>query len=417
MGTRGNARIHRKTKSVRITAHLQFNTNPNPKSLANAVESLYSLLNAYCYHGMFKFIPVIDRYVSRELLVTWLAVTLVLVLILLSSALANLLGKAADGSIPAEAVFPLLTIIGARYLILLLPMSLYLGVLLTFGRLYRDNEMAALAACGIGMPQLYRALLLVAVPVALFMLYMTLHVMPGIAKQSVQLKTEIENRSELSGLAAGQFNQSRNGDTVVFLDHQSADGKILSNLFVQQIIADGVQIETALRAQRYRDEHGRQYILFGDGAHYKGEPGKADYRIVQYNSHGIYLQDAEVVQPVLQRDAMTVQELLASDDINHRAELQWRLSIPLATLLLAVLALPLSYTSPRKGRYAVLALAIFLYLLYSNLLGIGESWFTHGKSPAWLGLWWVHGFALLLILYWWLRRAGGVRQVYQQLRA
>ena len=400
-----------------IVSGSRATTNPNPKSRSNAVESLYSLLNAYCYPCMFKFIPVIDRYVARELLVTWLAVTLVLVLILLSSALARLLGKAADGSIPVDAVFPLLTITGARYLILLLPMSLYLGVLLTFGRLYRDNEMSALAACGIGMPQLYRALLLVAIPVSLFMLYMTLQVMPEIARQSVQIKAEIENRSELSGLAAGQFNQSKNGDTVVFLDRQSADGKILSNLFVQQIVADGVQIETALRAQRYRDEQGRQYILLGDGRHYKGEPGKADYRIVQYASHGIYLQDAEVVKPVLQRDAMTVQELLLSSDISHRAELQWRFSIPLATLLLAILALPLSYTSPRKGRYAVLALAILLYLVYQNLLGIGVSWFTRGKSPEWLGLWWVHSFGVMLILFWWLRRAGGVRQIFRQLRA
>lgn len=365
---------------------------------------------------MFKFIPVIDRYVSRELLVTWLAVTLVLMLILMSSALARLLGRAANGTIPADAIFPFLTITGAQYLILLIPMSLYLGVLLTFGRLYRDNEMAALAACGIGMPRLYRPLLLVAVPVMIFMLIMTLHVMPDIAKQSELLQAEIENRSELSGLAAGQFNQSRDGETVVFLDRQSADGKILHNLFVQQKMEDSVQIETALRAQRYRDEQGRQYILFGDGRHYKGEPGKADYRIVEYASHGIYLQEAAVVQPVKQRDAMTVDELLASDNINYRAELQWRLSIPLATLLLAVLALPLSYTSPRKGRYAVLALAIFLYLIYSNLLGIGDTWFTQGKSPEWLGLWWVHGFALLLIAFWWLRRAGGVLQIYRQLR-
>jgi lipopolysaccharide export system permease protein len=366
---------------------------------------------------MFKFIPVIDRYVSRELLVTWLAVTLVLMLILLSSALARLLGKAADGSIPADVVFPLLTITGTRYLILLVPMSLYLGVLLTFGRLYRDNEMAALAACGIGMPRLYRPLLMIALPVALFMLVMTVAIMPEIAKQSERLMAEIENRSELSGLAAGQFNQSRDGETVVFLDRQSSDGKILNNLFVQQIMNDSVQVETALRAQQYRDEQGRQYILFGDGRHYKGEPGQANYRIVEYARHGIYLQDNDVVEPVLQRDAMTLQELLAADDISYRAELQWRLSIPLATLFLAVLALPLSYTSPRKGRYAVLALAILLYLIYSNLLGVGESWFRHGKSPEWLGLWWVHGFGVMLILFWWTRRAGGVLQVYRQLRA
>lgn len=358
---------------------------------------------------------VIDRYVARELLLTWLSVTLVLMLILLSTALAQLLGKAASGSIPADAVFGLLTITGARYLILLVPMSLYLGVLLTFGRLYRDNEMSALAACGIGMPRLYRPLLLVALPVSLFMLYMTLQVMPNVAQESVRLKTEIENRSELSGLAAGQFNQSRDGEIVVFLDKQSSDGKLLNNLFVQQQTESGVQLETAARAQRFRDENGRQYILFGDGRLYTGEPGRADYRIMEYESHGVYLGEAPVVQSVKQRDAMTVPELLASDKRSHHAELQWRISIPLGTLLLAILALPLSHTTPRKGRYAVLALAILLYLIYSNLMGIAETWFTQGKSPEWLGLWWIHGFAVLLILFWWLRRAGGVQQIYRQI--
>lgn len=146
-----------------------------------------------------RHFTIIDRYISKELLLTWLAVTLVLMLILLSGTLARLLGKAAEGSIPGEAVWPLLMFTGARYLILLVPLSLYLGVLLNFSRLYKDNEMAALGACGVGLKRLYRPLLIVVIPATLLLAYLTLFVMPWVSQQAELLKLEIDNQSQLSG--------------------------------------------------------------------------------------------------------------------------------------------------------------------------------------------------------------------------
>ncbi len=353
-------------------------------------------------------------------MLTWLAVTLILLLILLSGALVRLLGQAAQGVIPTDAIWPLFMFLGARYLILLIPMSLYLGVLLSFSRLYKDNEMAAMNACGIGLSRLYRPVLMLAVPVTILMLYLTLFLMPWIAQQSALLKLEIKNRSELSGLAAGKFNSSRKNKATMYLQRLSDDGTEIYNVFLYQDGNKGrplrQKIETANSARRYQDENGRSFVMFEQGQMYEGEPGVSDFQITRYEKKGVYLPESEVVKGENRIKAVPTVELWNSDKRQYRTELHWRLSLPIGTFLLAILALPLSYTTPRKGRYSKLAIAILIYLIYSNLLGIGQSWVEQQKVPDWLGLWWVHGFAIMLILYWWLKRAGGMKQFYQTMR-
>ncbi len=366
------------------------------------------------------FFTIIDRYISKEILLTWLAVTLVLMMILLSGTLARLLGKAAEGAIPSDAIWMLLLFTAARYLILLIPLSLFLGILLCFSRLYKDNEMAALGACGVGFMQLYRPLLMVVIPVSVLLFYLTLFVMPLVSQQAENLKAELESRSELSGLVAGRFNTSRKGGATMFLQQQSEDGKYMKNVFLHQTIPPKPNkpttehLETAEQASRYKDEQGRDFMLFKQGYHYEGIPGRSDFRITQYEKKGVYLPDTEVQHKSSAKKALDTIALWNSDRADHRAELHWRLSLPIGAILLAILALPLSYTTPRKGRYSKLALAILIYLIYSNLLGVGQTWVENNQVPQWLGIWWVHGFALLLIAYWLIRRSGGVRQLLKQ---
>ena len=370
---------------------------------------------------MFKrYFTILDRYVSKELLLTWLAVALLLMLILISGTLVQLLGKAAQGGIPGEAVWPLLMFTGARYLIVLIPLSLYLGVLLSFSRFYKDNEMAAMGACGIGLMRLYRPLMMVVIPVTVVFVYITLFVMPWVSGQAELLKTEIKNRSELAGLTAGRFNASKKAGAIMFLQSQSEDGSKMRNVFLHRINKKANksqldQIESADLAKQYTDENGRNFILFEKGQLYEGEPGKANFNITRYEKKGVYLPEQHKPKTSLRKKAVPTVDLWNSDRLDYRVELHWRLSLPIGAFLLAVLALPLSYTTPRKGRYSKLALAILIYLIYFNLLGVGESWVEKQKVPLWLSLWWVHGFAMILILYWWLKRAGGFRQFFLQL--
>ena len=310
------------------------------------------------------YFSIIDRYVSKELLLTWLAVTLVLMLILTSSTLARLLSKAAEGAMPSDAVLPLLGITSLRYFILLLPMSLYLGVLLCFSRLYKDNEMAALGACGVGMRRLYRPLMLFVVPLTLSILVLTLYVMPWVAQQTQLMKSEMANRSELTGLVAGRFNQSRNSDAIMFIEQQSDDGNNMENVFVYQNQHVRKNIETAALAKSFKNENGRKFIIFENGQSYEGQPGQSDFRIIQYEKHGIYVPESELdARPVKRKQALPTSDIWQSNVPAHQAEFQWRLSIPIAAMLMAILALPVSYTTPRKGRYSKLALAILLYLI------------------------------------------------------
>jgi len=367
-----------------------------------------------------RYFTIIDRYISKELLLTWLAVTLVLLLILLSGTLARLLGKAAQGVIPADAVLALLLFTGARYLILLIPLSLYLGVLLCFSRLYKDNEMAAMGACGIGLMRMYRPMLMVVIPATCIMMYLNLFLMPWVSQQAEYLKSEIENRSELTGLTAGRFNEAKKGDAIMFLQHQSSDGSKMHNVFLHRTNKNSANnfldnIESADIAKRYKDDNGRHFIMFEKGQMYEGEPGLSNFKITRYDKKGVYLPEDEPVQTVSRKKSVSTLDLWNSDRIDYRAELHWRLSLPVGAFLLALLALPLSYTTPRKGRYSKLALAILIYLIYSNLLGIGQTWVEKQKVPEWLGLWWVHGFAITLIVYWWIKRAGGLRSFFQQL--
>jgi len=375
---------------------------------------------------MFKrYFTIIDRYISKELLLTWLAVTLVLMLILLSSTLVQLLGKAAQGRIPGDAVWPLLMFTGGRYLIVLIPLSLYLGVLLSFSRLYKDNEMAAMGACGISLMRLYRPLLMVAIPATGILMYLTLFLMPWVSQQAELLKTDIKNRSELTGLVAGRFNASKKADAIMFLQRQSDDGLQMHNVFLHRSDKKDKNskaakpqidhIESADLARQYSDANGRNFILFEKGQLYEGEPGQSNFRITRYEKKGVYLPEQPKTKISHRKKAVPTIDLWNSKRVDYRAELHWRLSLPIGAFLLAVLALPLSYTTPRKGRYSKLALAILIYLIYSNLLGIGESWVEKKKVPEWLGLWWVHGFAIILILYWWTKRAGGLKPFIYQL--
>lgn len=369
-----------------------------------------------------SYFTIIDRYISRELLLTLLAVTLVLMLILLSGTLARLLGKAAEGAIPNDAVWPMLMFTGARYLILLVPLSLYLGVLLTFSRLYKDNEMASMAACGIGFKRLYRPLLMVALPATALLFYLTLFVMPWVAQQSEALKLKIESRSELSGLIAGRFNESKKGGSIMFMQKQSEDGKHMNEVFMHQVIEKSSklkadQVESARTARRFRDNQGRDFILFEQGQQHEGKAGRKDFRITTYEKKGVYLPEDDIANRMSPKKAVDTSVLWNSDRADYRAELHWRLSLPVGAFLLSILALPLSHTTPRKGRYSKLALAILIYLIYSNLLGVGQTWVEDSKVPQWLGIWWVHGFAVLLIAYWWIRRSGGLRQLMQRSRS
>ncbi|WJW74914.1 LPS export ABC transporter permease LptF [Thiohalobacter sp. IOR34] len=347
---------------------------------------------------------ILDRYLLREVMKNWLAVLLVLWAIVLANRFARYLGEAASGDIPAAVIFTLLGLKSVSYLTPLLPLALFLGALLALGRLYRDSEMVAMHACGVGPRELYRPLLGLAAVLAVALLGLSLFVAPRTAELGYQLRAEAERGSDIGTVSAGRFQEAQEGRLIFYAEGVSRDRRFLERLFVRDLKGVPPTLLTARRAYPQREQDsGDRFLVMEDGFRYQGMPGDPRFRVIRFQRHGIRIETAAPAPVITKRDAIPSRRLLASADTEDIAELQWRLSLPLAVLVLMVLVLPLSHSTPRQGRYGRLFLAILVFIIYYNLLSTARVWVGRGLLPPLPGLWWVHLLPLLLAGFLWWR--------------
>jgi len=348
-------------------------------------------------------LTIIDRYIAKELLMAFLSVIFVLLVIVLGTEIVHLLSWVTQGIIPISALVAYLINSMFEFSVVLIPLSLLMGILLAFGRLYRDSEMAAIMSAGIGPWQWYRPLMLIAVPVTILLFVLLMYIKPMIAQQRAQLTAEIRSQAEVDTLLIGQFNRASTGG-VLFLESEDKENKSINNVFFQQLREDVSHVDLSKSTNTHIDEQGHRYMMMHEGTHYIGNAGDPDFKIIKYKDYGIHI-DKKIVRAHLSESTRGTSELWKSDRPEDRAELQWRITLPLATIIVAFMALPLSHTDPRSGRYAKLALALVLYLVYSNMLGIGKTWIVQEKVPIWVGTWWVHIIAIIFTAFL-LKRSG-----------
>jgi lipopolysaccharide export system permease protein len=337
---------------------------------------------------------LLNRYLLREVGQTWLAVTLVLLLILVTNQFAAVLGDAAASQIPRDAIVRVMALTIVQYLTILVPLSFFLAIMLSLARLYHDSEMAAMMACGIGPAQLYRPLLILGLLLAGAVAWLSLVVAPA-AGREVQTLAELAKRDTGLGLLEpGRFISFGDGAAVMYAESLTGD-QHLHKVFVQRQRGKRVEIILADEAWQNISGDGRyRELVFARGRRYEGEPGGARFRMVEFAEHGI-----PFVIPVAGRAALgpgeqSTSALLASAAPVDRAELHWRLAPVLTLLVLTVIAVPLAKTEPRRGRFSGLAAAILVYVIYANLLAAGRGWLERSQLPEFSGLWWVHGLFL-----------------------
>ena len=347
-------------------------------------------------------LTIIDKYLAKELLTAFLSVIFVLLIIVLSTEVVHLLKWVSQGVIPIGAFLAYLINSLFEFSVVLIPLSLLMGILLAFGRLYRDSEMAAIMSAGIGPMQWYRPLMLIAIPTTLLLLALLLFVKPIITHQRALIAAEIQSQAAIDKLLVGQFNRAGSG--VLFLESESESSHQINNVFFQQHRDDTNHVDLARGTSNYYNEEGRRYMMMHGGTHYMGDAGDSDFKIIKYQDYAIFI-DKKLVQANLSEKSKSVAELWHSSEPKDQAELQWRFTLPLATIIVAFMALPLSHTDPRSGRYAKLAVALILYLVYSNLLSVGKTWIVQEKVPVWIGTWWVHLIAIIVTFYL-LKRSG-----------
>ncbi|MFU8895838.1 MAG: LPS export ABC transporter permease LptF [Gammaproteobacteria bacterium] len=345
---------------------------------------------------------IIDRYLLREIFRTFVAVTAVLMLILLGDQFARGLARAAADRIPRDAVLKLMGLTSIEYLSLMLPAAFFFAVMLTLGRLYRDSEMAALNACGVGAGRLLRPLLWAAVLVASGLAVLSFDTVPWAARASIEIREEGQRQMQITALEPGRFRSASGGRLVFYARDRNPAGQ-LTGVFIQQRVDELVEIVTASRAeQRVSLEQNENYLVLYDGIRYTGQPGSPEFRTARFREHGIPLPIPGREDTAEQRRQMSTFALLGTGDAEDSAELHWRLAAPASLIVLTLLAVPLGRAPPRAGRYGRLGFALLVFVLYSNMMGIGRMLIEDGRVPTWLGLWWVHGTLLavgLLMLY------------------
>ena len=350
---------------------------------------------------------IVDRYLVRELLVSFLAAVAILLLVTVGATVADLLAKIARGRVAADLLLALIGLRTVDSLTLLVPLALFLGVQLAYGRLYRESEMAVFAASGLPVTGLLRPLLLLAVPMTFAMAMISFWLAPAAVRQAQALQEEASRSLIVAGLEPGRFVELPNNDGVMYVDSMNADGTKFQKMFVASERTDAeaghinLNIVTAADGELYHDANGAErYLGLNDGFRVEGILGQDNYRLMRYARNDVKLTDTETDTNAdsVKRSAPTA-DLMASNDLVQRTEFQWRLAAPLSVIVLVLLALPLAKSSPREPRYARLLIALLSWVVYYNCLAIGRSKLSQGVLDPRVGFWWVQVPTALFSLY------------------
>jgi lipopolysaccharide export system permease protein len=338
---------------------------------------------------------ILDRYILREVVVSWLAVTGVLLAILITNQVASVLARAAESGYPRGVVLELIGLAVVQNVSVILPVGLLLGVVLALGRLYHDSEMTAAQACGarprtVMLPVLgFTAVLTVAIAV------LSLQVAPAATGRVLTLRSEALRAGQFAPIAAGSFRTFGGGSTVVYAQATDKDGT-LERVFVERDRGDHLEVALAQRAKHAYSEDGNlQVITLYDGERYEGVPGERKFRIVRFAENTIPVR-LPATGDVTGLESIPSVTLLRSSDRKQRAEFHFRLAFPLMALVLAIVGVPLARLRPRQGRYARVGFAVLIFFVYIQLAIAGRTWLARGVTPEWLGLWWVHASVIAL---------------------
>lgn len=342
---------------------------------------------------------IITRYLLKEILLALLAVSGALYVIYVSNRLIRFFSDAESGNLPGAVIPQLLALKSVSNLTVLLPLAFFIAVLIALGRFYKDNEMLALAACGVGIDRLRRTILWLAFGFAGLVAAISLYGGPWAEELSYQIQDRVKAGVDVRSIAAGRFRELRDGKMVFYVENMSKDNKTLENVFMETRRDGVLNVITAARGhQDINRQTGDRYLILDNGYRYEGQPGDSQFKILHFAKHGFLLEEQQVTPSVRKVIASSTPALWNNVGRYEKAELQWRVAMPLATILLAALAVPLSQAGPRQGRFAKLLVAVIIYAVYVNLLAVARSWMEHGViGPIW-GLWWVHGILLIAIL-------------------
>lgn len=351
---------------------------------------------------------IIFRYLLKEVAKTQLAVFFVLMTIFISQKFVRVLGDASEGSIPGQMVMTFIALKVPDLAGMMLPLSLFLGVLLAYGRIYADNEMTVLHACGVSEWYVVRVTLVLAFVTAIFTGIFTLYLAPMASEYQYQIKDQLAADSGLTSLVAGRFQKTGNKKAVIFIHGKNRDDNSFDKVFVAQLPDEKHSEESVINSslvyakqgQVLEGESGSQQLVLSNGTRYHSDATNGEFQSVAFDQYYIQIQDQEIEQKHRKLSALPTQALFyATEDkliAEYGATIQWRIAFPLACIILIFIAVPLSVVNPRQGKFAKMLPALMLFLGYFLLLTAMRSGIERQALPVAIGLWPIHISALFL---------------------
>jgi len=349
-------------------------------------------------------VAIFQRSLLREFGNLAVAIFATLFAITLTTQLIRFLGQAASGKLLSEAVLALLGFSALNYLPVLLSLTLFISVLMAISRSYRDSEMVIWFCAGLPLTAWVRPVLIFAAPLVFVIALLSTFLAPWANAQSEAYRRQLESRNEMSRIAPGVFQESADAERVFFVEAVSGSSSSVQNVFVTTVQHGRLGVMVSRRGFEETAANGDRFIVLADGRRYEGNPGEADYRVMEFKRYAVRIETREAKSGQIPARALSTQTLLEDPHEGNQAELLWRIGLPLAALNLALLAIPLSFVNPRASRSTNLVFALLTYMTYSNLISVSQAWVSQGKLSFHTGWWAVHLLMLLLLLALFYRR-------------
>ena len=341
---------------------------------------------------------------TKELFYTSLATILILSGVVIAQRSVYIFRLAAKGIIPNDAIDTVLVFNLLKHLPLLLSLTIFLTVLITLTRWYKDSEMVIWFSSGLGLTNLIKPIIIFSLPIIILIASLSLYISPWAVYKAEQFKKGLKSRDELATITPGIFKESKSDNRIFYVEGFSELGDIVKNIFVQSVQNGKIGIVVANKGKRITNERGEDYIIMEEGRRYEGQSNSQEFSTTNFQEYGILIEKEapKIISVGEVYEAKSTLELLVSDSSRYKAELYWRVSVPISALLLVLLAIPLSVINPRSGRSVNIIMALLLFVIYNNLLGVFHSVVSIGNTKIWYGLWPVHlsfGTIAVYLLY------------------
>lgn len=334
-----------------------------------------------------------------------LAVAGVVLVISMGWRFSGYLNEAASGRLTQDVLFLIMMYRLPGFLELIIPISFFLGIMLAYGRLYVDSEMVVLEATGMSPFKLIGITLAFSSVIVLITAVISLWLKPAGEAKFESLFIDQRNLSEFDTLAPGRFQSQRTGVRVTYAEAIEDNGDLVG-VFIAENLQDKAGQRLVVNAEGGEtqvDESGNRFLVLKNGTRYSGEPGQADYRVIEYEEYGQFIEKQSGGMTPNRRTAISTQTLIDEPTLRNLSELHWRISVILMVPIVAVLAVPLSRVNPRQGRFSRLMPGMMLCFLYVVSLSAARSALEDERIPMALGLWWIHGIyiTLIVVIYNW----------------